>query len=292
MTNLADKLRYLVQIGGRSSFVLISRRILGKKSRYFRKYQNYFKGRGIEIAGPSSVFKGNRYFPIYSIAASLDNVNYSARTRWHGDMGEGGNFVFDPNRRAGKQIINEAGELTEVASKAYDFLISNHMLEHSANPIKVLFEWKRVVRDDGILLIVLPHKDGTFDHLRPLTTLQHLIEDYQGNMAENDTTHIPEILELHDFRRDFSNPNFEKLTEWMSNNRETRGAHQHVFNGLVAAQMVDYAGYEILDIEISLPSDIFIILKNRPTTEIFRNDAFLDNKAKFLEVSPFLSDKY
>lgn len=292
MNSLSNTISYLVQIGWRSSLILITRKVFRTESKYFKKYRDLFAGDGIEIAGPSSIFRENGYYPAYALARSLDNVNYSPQTRWHGEMDKGSQFIFNNQKKPGTQIINEAGALTDVKSKSYDFLICNHMLEHSANPIKVLCEWKRVVRDDGLLLIVLPHKDGTFDHRRPLTTLKHLAEDHERNSGEDDNTHLPEIMELHDLGRDYSNPTIEKLSKWMSNNTETRGAHHHVFNSLLAAQLVDCAGYEILDIEISLPSDIFLIVRNTVAGKKLSNDRFLDKRSEYLQASPFHSDKY
>lgn len=291
MSSLPNTIRYLAQVGGRSALELIVRRVLKKRSPYFQRYVDEFRGRGLEVAGPSSIFKAHGYYPVYAVAGSLDNVNYSARTRWHGEMGERSAFVYDENRRPGMQIINEAGELTDVESRSYDFLISNHMLEHSANPIKVLKEWKRVVKEDGVLLVVLPHRDGTFDHLRPVTPLEHLVEDYTTGIGEDDLTHIPEILKLHDVKMDYSNPTTGHLSKWMSDNPETRGAHHHVFNALRAAQMVDFAGLEILDVEAARPSDIYLILRNSRSGRVFSNNRFLDRSAEYLRNSPFASDR-
>jgi SAM-dependent methyltransferase len=290
VSSLPNTVKYLAQVGGRSALELVVRRVFKRKSRYFSRYEEAFRGRGLEIAGPSSIFKAHNYYPVYAVAATLDNVDYSARTRWHGEKPDL-RFVFDANRAPGTQIINEAGELTDVATSAYDFMISNHMLEHSANPIKVLNEWRRVVKNEGMLLVVLPHKDGTFDHLRPITPLEHLIEDFQGGMDESDTTHIPEILSLHDVTRDYSNPTRERLSQWMTDNSEKRGAHHHVFNALRAAQMVDYAGCEILDIEVARPSDIYLILRNPAPGRAFSNAKFLDPHAEYLRKSPFASDR-
>jgi SAM-dependent methyltransferase len=285
MHKVLIKLKYLSQIGLKSSLILISRKVFRTKSNYFNKYRYYFLGDGIEVAGPSSIFKQDAYYPVYGLAHSLDNVNYSSATRWHGNLGETSQFVFNKNKKPGRQIINEASNLIDVNSKSYDFLISNHMLEHTANPIKVLYEWKRVVRDGGLLLVVLPHKARTFDHRRPLTTLNHLIKDYEMNTGEDDQTHIPEIMQLHDCSLDYSNPTAEALRSWMSNNYETRGAHHHVFNAKIAAELFNYAGFEILDIEISLPSDIFIIARNPADKSSYSNARFLEQNWHNLEFS-------
>jgi hypothetical protein len=64
-------------------------------------------------------------------------------------------------------------------------VLSSHCLEHVANPILALREWLRVMTPDGTLVLVLPHKEGTFDHQRPTTTLGHMIDDYE---REDDMT--------------------------------------------------------------------------------------------------------
>ena len=76
------------------------------------------------------------------------------------------------------------------------------MVEHTANPIKAIKEWMRVLKNKGSLIIVFPDKDRTFDNKRPVTSLNHLIDDYVANTEEDDLTHLPEILNLHNFYKD------------------------------------------------------------------------------------------
>ena len=81
------------------------------------------------------------------------------------------------------------------------------------------------------------------------------------------------------------------LAEWMADNAEKRGAHHHVFNALRAAQMIDYAGCEILDVEIARPSDIYVIARKPVPGIAFSNARFLDRDAPYLRTSPFPSDR-
>jgi SAM-dependent methyltransferase len=277
MKKLVNKIKYLRQIGLVPSVVLIARKFFKIESVFFKKNKNLFCGRGVEIAGPSSIFQLNSYCPVYKYAESLDNVNYSSTTRWHGLMGVDHSFIFNKNKEGGRQIINEASQLIDINDASYDFLISNHMLEHSANPIKVLHEWRRVVKPGGALLVVLPHKNKTFDRRRPLTKLSHLIEDYQANIGEDDQTHLNEIVQMYDFSMDYSNPSIEKLLEWMQDNVNKRGAHHHVFDGRLSLDLMDYVGFEILDIEISSPSNIFLYLRNPQKNSNISNLDFMKN---------------
>lgn len=50
--------------------------------------------------------------------------------------------------------------------------------------------------------MVLPFKEKTFDHKRPVTSIEHILEDYNLNIDERDNTHFDEILNLHDLSRD------------------------------------------------------------------------------------------
>jgi hypothetical protein len=99
---------------------------------------------GIEIGGPSEVFqKGRGPLPIYDHIASLDNCDISRTTVWavHSDA-----YTFSPHKAPGKTIFCDGSDLSRVADQSYDFILSSHNLEHFANPIKALREWKRVTR--------------------------------------------------------------------------------------------------------------------------------------------------
>src|SRR5687767_4328249 len=47
-----------------------------------------------------------------------------------------------------------------------DYVLSSHVIEHFFDPIKALREWYRVIRPGGIIFIIAPHKDRTFDKVR------------------------------------------------------------------------------------------------------------------------------
>ena len=74
------------------------------------------------------------------------------------------------------------------------------MLEHVANPIKALSEWKRIT--SGKIILIVPRKDFNFDHKRPITSFNHLLEDFDNDVNESDLTHLDEILSLHDLELD------------------------------------------------------------------------------------------
>ena len=161
---------------------------------------------GLEIGGPSDIFK--YYIPIYSKCSSMEFANFSSQTVWEGKLSSSTNYYKD---KMGKQHIADATELGIFVDNQFDFVMSSNCIEHVANPIKALKEMMRITKNKMIL--VLPRKDSNFDHKRPVTTFEHLIDDYNNNVSENDLTHLEEILSLHDLKLDPPAGTFKQFQE-------------------------------------------------------------------------------
>ena len=69
--------------------------------------------------------------------------------------------------------------LSKVADHSQDFVIANHALEHSPDPYGTLLKWKSKLRPRGLLYFALPIADKCYDRGRPLTTLEHFLEDHR-----------------------------------------------------------------------------------------------------------------
>ncbi|MGB8481137.1 MAG: methyltransferase domain-containing protein [Acidobacteriaceae bacterium] len=200
-----------------------------------RPYRHYLKKMcAIEIGGPSNLFGVDGELPIYSCLRWVDNVNYSTNTLWQSDAVQ-----------LRKTLICEGTELP-VKDQAYDCLISSHSLEHIANPIKALLEWRRVIREGGFLLLVLPNREFTFDWRRPVTSMDHLRQDFEHDTPETDLFHLDEILALHDLSRDLPAGTPEQFRERCLKNAEFRAIHHHVFDAERAAQLVKEVGFSIV----------------------------------------------
>jgi SAM-dependent methyltransferase len=76
--------------------------------------------------------------------------------------------------------IVASGDDLPIEDESQDFVVSSHVLEHFADPIKALLEWDRVVRPGGTIFMIVPHKERTFDADRSRTALAHLIEDFEA----------------------------------------------------------------------------------------------------------------
>lgn len=247
---------------------------------------------GMEIGGPSEIFSSTGLLPLYPSVGALDNCNFTEDTLWGRNMPHHGMYRYASGKPAGRQHILEAVDLHGVPSASYDFLLSSHTIEHVANPIKALEEWKRIVKLGGILILVIPHRDGTFDQHRPVTSLDHLLQDYRQSTAEDDLTHLEEIMRLHDFSRDKGARSKRHFYERALDNLRKRGLHHHVFDTRLAAQLLDHSGLQIISIEPKKPFHIFAVARVPPLNQKKDNSKLMHTLLSSASRSPFPTDKY
>jgi SAM-dependent methyltransferase len=246
----------------RSSTVRVARRVLGR----YVKSRKQFRARvehkvGLEIGGPSPAFLDDGVLPIYRYLKALDNCVYSLETIWEGRRAEGSTFSFHSRKANGFNFIREATDLHGIADHRYDLVLSCHSLEHTANPVKALKEWRRVVKAGGTVIILLPNYRHTFDHRRSPTAIEHMLQDYALDRDETDATHIEEILELHDLARDPGAGSAEQFRQRSLRNFENRGLHHHVFDQHNSRQLLEAAGLTVEILELAKPFHIAILAR-------------------------------
>ncbi len=288
---MISKIRNLLAQGGASAVAgAVLRRVLRSRAPAFDATSEHFVGlRGVEIGGPSALFARGGLFPVYPLLAGLDNVNFSSSTVWEGDAGQGAPFVFDAHKAPGQQFLSEASSLGGITDASYDVLFASHVIEHLANPLAAMAEWARVVRPGGLVVLVVPHRDGTFDHRRPVTPLAHLEDDLRAGTAEDDLTHLAEVLALHDRQRDPGAGTAEAFTARSQQNFQYRCLHHHVFDTRAVARLAARAGWEILALSPVRPYHIFLVARVSPGGHV-GNGGFLDDASVRLSKSPFPSD--
>jgi hypothetical protein len=225
--------------------------------------------------------------PVYDRLKSLDNCLYGRSTIWTGEVCEGNSFRYHHGKPLGTQFICDATDLQPIESGSYECVLACHCLEHIANPLRALAEWKRVLKDDGLLLLIVPHKDGTFDWRRPVTPLAHMIEDYENAMGEEDLTHLPEILQLHDLSKDLPAGTKEEFRQRCLANHLNRAMHHHVFDTRVALSAVSHVGLQILRVDNLAPCHILILAGRTGRVD---NRRFLQLGDERWTRSPFPSD--
>jgi SAM-dependent methyltransferase len=215
--------------------------------------------RALEVGGPSAVFGEGGLLPVYPIFQSLDGVQWAMRTVWHELDSRRG---YRPEgARTGELHVLDGADLEALADSAYDAVISSHVLEHIANPLRALESWRMASRPGGHLLIVVPHLEGTFDHRRPLTALNHMIDDLERGVGEDDLTHLEETLRLHDRARDDEPDDHETWAARRRSNPTTRVLHHHTFTTGSLLTLLDHAGLELLAAETRFPHDIYVLAR-------------------------------
>ncbi len=286
--------RLTVRIRRRASALLpgVIRRLIVRRWKSYRQVRFLVaNAHGLEIGGPTALFRTDGLFPVYRDAASIDNVNFSPQTLWEGRVDSGHTFKYHPRKPAGRQYVAEAAALDEIATGAYDFVVSSHTLEHTANVLRTLREWLRVIHDEGSLILLLPHKDGTFDHRRPVTTLDHMIEDERNNIGEDDLTHLAEILALHDLALDPPAGTPEQFQARSQRNVENRALHHHVFDTATAVRVLDYLGLQVMAADAEPAHHVIVAARKVPLGAPADNSRFLGPDAAFRSSSPFAGDR-
>lgn len=95
-------------------------------------------------------------------------------------------------------IIDNGEELLTFRNNTLDFIIANHFLEHTQDPIGTIKRHVSVLKASGILYLAIPDKRFTFDKLRPSTTLDHFIDDHEKGPSGSYLGHVHEYVRLVD----------------------------------------------------------------------------------------------
>jgi SAM-dependent methyltransferase len=284
---LLSRLRSLVQAQGLAGPVFsVYSRVAHPSAKCTEKCRSALSGKqGVEIGGLSSMFTAGGTLPIYPALGSLDNWNPYAT---HSIL----------RQCPGSDVKIDGLELGSVPDNSVQFILSCHSLEHIANPLKALKEWKRILVPEGYLLLVLPHGDATFDHRRKKTPFEHLLHDYEVNTGEDDQTHMHEF-EQYDFTgpgwsADFMPPGYglkhnHELRERFKDNAKWRYMHQHVFDSRLACKCVDFAGFQICEAEPARPFHIIVLAQK--TNRAIDNNVYLGTQYPPFSRSPFKSDR-
>jgi hypothetical protein len=214
---------------------------------YPRIQQALAQKSALEIGGPSRVF--SRVVPVYRDIGSLDNCVFSNDTIWANLAPE---FRYGTGR-VGKNFFRECSNLSGLGE--YDAILSSHTLEHLANPVKALREWRRIAPH---LLLVVPNYLYTFDHRRPPTSISHMLYDFDCDVGEDDSTHFQEIIELTDLSRGPEASTKEQLVEDVTKNFKTRCLHHHVFDQHNSRELLETVGYDVITLELAHPAHIVI----------------------------------
>jgi 2-polyprenyl-3-methyl-5-hydroxy-6-metoxy-1,4-benzoquinol methylase len=71
--------------------------------------------------------------------------------------------------------------------KFYDWIIASHVIEHTPDLIGFLNNCDEILKDDGVISLVIPDKRFCFDHYRPTSSLLSIIDSH----LQKHTIHTP-----------------------------------------------------------------------------------------------------
>lgn len=219
---------------------------------------SYFQHKsGIEVGGPSLFY--DLIVPIYHVAKKIDGVNFSNLNIW-AKSGHSNRYEY-LKHKSGIKYISEMTNLSIISDGQYDFLISSNVLEHTANPLLALEVWRKKVKVGGVIFIVVPNKDASFDRHRSVTTFDHLKDDLMKNSSEDDLTHLLEVLEKTD-RTEFVDDLIDGVSfdDRMRKNYVYRSMHHHVFDESLLVNICKFSRLEPL-FSFTKNSDVGILCR-------------------------------
>ena len=220
------------------------------------------RGKGLEIGGPSGIFRNGGQLPVYPAVRALDNCNFSHETVWEGALREG-DFAVE-GRVVGRQYVCEATLVGErLGGREYDYVLSSNCLEHVANPLKAIEAWLSLLRPGGRLVLAVPNKAANFDRLRPVTDFRHLVQDYENDVGEDDRTHFDEVIKLTDLRLTSKRHVGDRsaLRQMVEKNLELRCVHHHIFDAALLRQIAAHFG--LVDVRVMNVATDFVLVARR-----------------------------
>jgi len=161
-------------------------------------------------------------------------------------------------------IIDDGESLTSIGDGQLDFIIANHMLEHTENPLGTIRNHLRKIRPGGILYYAVPDKRFTFDIDRPITSFRHLVwDDRKG-------PHLSRLEHFYDWGRlvnKVTDPDeLEAHVKWLM--EINYSIHFHVWDFKTFSRFIKQAKnyldyfFEIKHLE-QYGSEVIVILEKR-----------------------------
>ena len=116
---------------------------------------------------------------------------------------------------------------------------------------------------------------------KPVTTIEHLQEDFETGVPDGDPTHVDEFVRLLDLRRDPVVRTRDELARRTASMHENRAIHHHVFTTELVARLLDEVGFEILAIDGAWPAHIIALACAPGRTSRSDNTLFMGKDAPF-----------
>lgn len=170
-----------------------------RTARKRRRLAVWLEGEGIEIGALHRPLR----VPPRAHVRYVDRMSETELRKHYPELGE--------QKFAPVSIIGSAYDLSQVPEGSLDFVIANHLVEHLDYPIKGLKEFARVLRPGGVLYMALPDARVGIDQGRPLTPLEHLLEEHRSGADVTRRQHYLDWVVLSE--KQLADP--EKRADWL-----------------------------------------------------------------------------
>jgi hypothetical protein len=117
------------------------------------------------------------------------------------------------------------------------------------------------------------------------------VKDLNRDMWEDDLTHLPAILKLHDLSKDPEAGGRGAFEARSRDNLANGSLHRHAFDATLVARLVDQTGLQILAMECLQSYQIILIATNPDSNGEPDNEAFLRDNSDFRRNSSFASNR-
>ena len=218
----------------------------------------------LEIGGPTPWAKH-----IYARVASMDNfAQFADQAHSRFEHADGGAFAPDGDAIIGRTVVGDAANVTAaVAPGAYDLLFASHVLEHMLDPIGALKSWDAALAPGGVLLLMLPWKDPTFDHLRAPNTLDQLAQKHVRYGAGRDEAALlvdfEQTVRAIDLALDWGFPPGAQASDLrrrtLASPQGREQLHWHVFDFHLLRELFACLGYRVLAMDLLAPFHQIIV---------------------------------
>jgi SAM-dependent methyltransferase len=146
----------------------------------------YLKGSGIEIGALNLPLR----VPARAHVRYVDYLPAKALAEhWRERIGAEDPMVIP-------DVVDDGERLEKFRDRSLDFVIANHFIEHTQDPLGTLASHLRVLRPGGVVFMAVPDKRKTFDVLRPVTPLEHLVRDHTEGPQVSREAHYVEWAAL------------------------------------------------------------------------------------------------
>ncbi len=129
-------------------------------------------------------------------------------------------------------VVDDGEELQAIENGSQDFIVANHFLEHTGDPIGTIVTHLGKLRPGGVLFYAVPDKRFTFDFRRETTSLEHLVRDHEEGPEASRRRHYDEWgRAVLGTEADRAMPDFAERAEQFARELEGQNAsiHNHTF---------------------------------------------------------------